>query len=553
MVPQTNLAGVKAAAGFAAENLLLFPAASGAGRESIPGLVSLWTAIWLQHQDAGFSASPPDAGTESQQALGTGSLKPAGRGESTGTSDEPEAESELFPSMAVCTPAHPPELLRPSEWALTGPTGPVGLLLETASESPDSVAPVLSGLGEKSLPVAADASFGPLPQLAVADQAGQGFLAAADAPAIPEREAAPESGSLKADAGLPDNLRLSQPAPLRHLATELVLHRKSINDSLPESACVQPEQSLAPAGPLAGKAEIAPGVETGPIPGPLLRAAAEDGAVRRTAGQGILAPPSVLPQAATPEPGHPQGSMNRRGNAEPQTGFETSGSTSPSYGSEEVPKDSADRSDGQAAHPESGGRPIPDAAIGSPGSVKGGGASARPQQSLTAGGEPDSVPAATVDPRIEAPQTESVRRQLHVAVEGPEGARVDLRLLHTPGALHIRLASSREALAEALRAEQYQLEQALHRAGWDATAGRPEATHSGDSLVDAREGLRQLSAARLAEAAAIPTPEIFNGSHNLMDGGAGRGRQHMASELRQEWLDLSALRRFARQGGQTSK
>ena len=575
MVPRPNPIGVKAAAGFPAENLLPSSAAGGTGSESVSGFLSLWTSIRGQAElgeDGASSDNGDNAGAAFGQAPGTVFLKPSVmRGEPAGAGEEPEGDLGLLPPFVVYAPACFSEPSRPLEWTLTGEFGSGGLphetarelLPEAARENPEADEAALPAPPREPLLAATNAPFVALPQLSLPEQTGQDFsAAAAAAPATSRQQAAPESDILQADAGPSDKIRPSGPARSGYLVAEMLLHREPGQGAPPEPAHAQPGQSRASAVQFE-EAEIATSEGSGRASALLPHGVGKEGASRPAAGQAALAAPNFLRQAVVRELGKQAGLSGQRGGPAPQTGSGPSAAATRSRGTEEIPADLVERfpaeadsavlPEGQAANSESGARSAAETGIGSPGSFRTGAGNGRPQASFAAGREPEPAPGARLDARPEALQAEPLRRQLHVAVEGPEGVRVDVRLLHTPGALHLRLTSSEQAMAEALRGGQHQLEQALEGAGWSVSGERTHAAHNGASLVHPQDGLRLISGAGQDHPAAMAALETLAGSHDLMDGGAGSRGRRSAPELRQEWLDLSALRRFSRQGGQTSK
>ena len=559
MVPRPNPIGVKAATGWPPEVLLSPPDGNGADSESGAGWVSLWMSIWEPGQQAGSGQTAAEAVGEVRQAPAIGFLKRAGtHGEAADEGEPPEVESGLLPLATLCSSTSAVEPLRPSEWALTATAGPAGLLLRPPQKSPDAGAPELSDPVGEPVPVSADPLLPALPQPALEERAGKLAAAPADAPDRFRLESSAESGLLRAGAAMPDEIQPKGPARPEYLAAEMVLQRQSVQYSPAEPVEAQPEPSHTSADKPVGREPIATGEGDGSSPEPLPRAAGREVPARRAPGHSLPAGPNSFRQAAARATGQREGSMDRRGDALPEPGFGPSASAAQSDGAEELLADPVHRlpaesdaavlSDGQPDQAGSGGAPLAEAAPGSREPVKGRAAGTRTPPTFPSGREAEWLPEAAPDSRAEP-----VRHQLHVAVEGPEGVRVDLRLSQTRGALHVRLASSQQALAEALRAEQHELERALLGAGWKAGGERPDAAHGSASLFHSQEGPRQMPGMRLAEMAAMPAPDTFAGSPDVMDGGSGRGRQHSASELRQEWLDLSALRRFSRKGGRNSR
>lgn len=166
----------------------------------------------------------------------------------------------------------------------------------------------------------------------------------------------------------------------------------------------------------------------------------------------------------------------------------------------------------------------------------------------------DSKPRGETIPmgraEMEPPQNPArLNGQLEVQVDGQGGQRVRLRFAEAPGGVRMRVTSNDARLAESLRAEWQTLETALRRTGWDP---QPAAIEPAEPVPEAlgwiheRTGGRGGSDAGGGQRAAPPA--AGHGQAQAEPGGGYRrdGRPDGRDEIRQEWLDLSALRRLGR-------
>lgn len=139
--------------------------------------------------------------------------------------------------------------------------------------------------------------------------------------------------------------------------------------------------------------------------------------------------------------------------------------------------------------------------------------------------------------------------QLDVQVDGQGGRRVRLRFAEAPGGVRMRVTSSDAGLAESLRAEWQTLEAALRRAGWDpqpVAVGSAERAREALGWNHGRSGESGSSEAGGGTRTAAPTAGQGQAQANPRGDNRQDGRPDGRDEIRQEWLDLSALRRLGR-------
>lgn len=160
-------------------------------------------------------------------------------------------------------------------------------------------------------------------------------------------------------------------------------------------------------------------------------------------------------------------------------------------------------------------------------------------------------PAVTeIEPRSSAIRPDG---QIDLQIDGQAGERVRIRFAEAPGGIRVRIASNDARLAESLRSGWASLEAALRQAGWEQKdpvsavaeeAGNATASvRSGHGGADSRAGLRLGDEGR----ASVPPPTSQSASQDKPgDGRSGQGRPDTENQTREEWLDLSALRRLAR-------
>jgi hypothetical protein len=159
--------------------------------------------------------------------------------------------------------------------------------------------------------------------------------------------------------------------------------------------------------------------------------------------------------------------------------------------------------------------------------------------------------AAQLEPAEAEPQEGPARLggQLDLQVDGRMGQRVRIRLSEAPGGVRLRVASSDARLAESLRSEWQSLEAALRRTGWEpqmrtlAAAGPAEA---GMSWGGGHPGTRHGGETGTGHRAAAPVSGQTQGQEPAGDSPQREGHSGVGYETREEWLDLSALRRLAR-------
>lgn len=170
----------------------------------------------------------------------------------------------------------------------------------------------------------------------------------------------------------------------------------------------------------------------------------------------------------------------------------------------------------------------------------------------TAGPEPRGRAYPLQLAETEPPQGAArLNGQLDLQVDGQRGERVRIRFAEAPGGVRMRVASNDARLAESLRSEWQTLEAALRRTGWDPQPGLAESADSaGEALsgIHGRTGEPGGSANSGDRRALSPTGEHSHQQQTQQGGSRQDARQggQDQNETRQEWLDLSALRRLSR-------
>lgn len=142
--------------------------------------------------------------------------------------------------------------------------------------------------------------------------------------------------------------------------------------------------------------------------------------------------------------------------------------------------------------------------------------------------------------------TEQPPRRLFLQVEGEEGRRVDIRVLQASGHLSVRLSSLEADLNHRLRAEIRQLEQTLRTSGWRAEVGVTETEPAGVAGQTPGAGMDSGN-----------DPGSRGNSHETFDSrsgadSSGRGSDRKGAELKEEFRDLSAIRRLRKGGSRSS-
>lgn len=149
-------------------------------------------------------------------------------------------------------------------------------------------------------------------------------------------------------------------------------------------------------------------------------------------------------------------------------------------------------------------------------------------------------PASLEQPAESAP--EQLPRRLFLSVEGGEGRRVDIRVLQAAGHLSVRMSSLEADLSQRLRTEIRQLEQALRTSGWRAEVGVTEGELTGMAAENAGPALDARSDPGRGK------PPYENPDLRSSTDGRGRESDRKGTELKEEFRDLSAIRRL-RKGG----
>ncbi len=166
----------------------------------------------------------------------------------------------------------------------------------------------------------------------------------------------------------------------------------------------------------------------------------------------------------------------------------------------------------------------------------------------------DSEPGSEVVPmelsEPEPPQDPGrLNGQLDVQVDGQGGRRVRLRFAEAPGGVRMRVTSNDTGLAKSLRAEWQTLEAALRRTGWDPQPGAVESAERAREALGGilgRSGESGGSWAGGGTRTAAPAAGHSQAQAEPRGGNRQDGRPDGRDEVRQEWLDLSALRRLGR-------
>lgn len=113
----------------------------------------------------------------------------------------------------------------------------------------------------------------------------------------------------------------------------------------------------------------------------------------------------------------------------------------------------------------------------------------------------------------------------------------------------MRVTSNDTGLAESLRAEWQTLEAALRRTGWDPQPGAVEsAERAREALGWIHERSGESGGSEAGGGSRPAAPAAGHGQAQAEPQGGFRqdGRPDGGDEIRQEWLDLSALRRLGR-------
>lgn len=177
---------------------------------------------------------------------------------------------------------------------------------------------------------------------------------------------------------------------------------------------------------------------------------------------------------------------------------------------------------------------------------------------LHAAPERSAQPAAYRESPVESPQlqtgepemqqeTPRLNGQLDLQVDGKSGERVRIRFAEAPGGVRMRVASSDVRLAESLRARWPTLEAGLRRAGWDPQSEAPAAAEAAGAVLDggdSRPGAHSGEESSGGSRSAAQAPGHGHAQHKAGDGRPGDSRSGENDDARQEWLDLSALRRL---------
>lgn len=158
---------------------------------------------------------------------------------------------------------------------------------------------------------------------------------------------------------------------------------------------------------------------------------------------------------------------------------------------------------------------------------------------------PRRVPAAeshsAAAPPEGRPELPRNGNQLDVQVEGERGERVRIRLWDAAGSVRMRMTASEQRIAEVLRSGWPRLERALEQAGWHTEAAPSVPSRPAGWSPARQPGTTDEPALRAARLNLEPSGEPSPGSHSGRDHASGRNRQESA---REEWIDLSALRRL---------
>jgi len=171
-----------------------------------------------------------------------------------------------------------------------------------------------------------------------------------------------------------------------------------------------------------------------------------------------------------------------------------------------------------------------------------------------AGSTPGAEARRPAGPELEArPSAIRPDGQIDLQIDGQAGERVRIRFAEAPGGIRLRIASNDARLAESLRSGWASLEAALRQAGWEqneaVSAVSEEAGSATASVRPGHGGMDFRGGARLSDeghAPVTPSPSQNASEHKPGDGRSGQGRPDTENETREEWLELSALRRLAR-------
>jgi hypothetical protein len=143
--------------------------------------------------------------------------------------------------------------------------------------------------------------------------------------------------------------------------------------------------------------------------------------------------------------------------------------------------------------------------------------------------------------------------QIDLQIDGQAGERVRIRFAEAPGGIRLRIASNDARLAESLRSGWASLEAALRRAGWEqhdaVSSAAEEAVSATASARPDHNGVGFRAGARLGDeghASVPPSPSQDASRDRPGEGRSGQGHSDAENESREEWLELSALRRLAR-------
>lgn len=147
-------------------------------------------------------------------------------------------------------------------------------------------------------------------------------------------------------------------------------------------------------------------------------------------------------------------------------------------------------------------------------------------------------------PPEEAPgEAGRVSGRLDLQVEGRQGERVRIRLWDALGGIRMRMTSNQERVADALRADWTRLEQALHQAGWRMEPPPVLVSKSVDGSTVWAGRTPPAEDTALAARPDSARPLEFSGGGRTADGNSPE-RRRPQEEMREEWLELSALRRL---------
>lgn len=152
--------------------------------------------------------------------------------------------------------------------------------------------------------------------------------------------------------------------------------------------------------------------------------------------------------------------------------------------------------------------------------------------------------ASQARPPEEAPaEAGRLSGRLDLQVEGRQGERVRIRLWDALGGIRMRMTSNQARVAEALRADWTRLEQALHQAGWRMESPPVPVPRTVDGYTAWAGRTPSAEDTALAARPDSARPLEFSGGGRPADGNSPERRQPQ-EEMREEWLDLSALRRL---------